>query len=121
DLSRRRPANRIPELFRDEPQIEPELKRVPLHAAEALREGFCVAVLAARADLRAATDGIPRRIGPLDLGGGTHGLKVFMCSLTVNQRPILGHADLGGSTGRLRSACASAEGPFPGLLMRFSD
>ena len=66
DHLRRAPPQRLRELLRDEPQIEALLVRMAWHAAEPLGERLGVAVLAAGADLRAAADRVPRRVGPLD-------------------------------------------------------
>src|SRR3989304_3292125 len=45
---------------------------MPRHPTEPLGEGLRVAVLAARADLGAAADGVPCRVRPLDRGGLAH-------------------------------------------------
>jgi hypothetical protein len=40
---------------------------MPFDPTKPLREGFGVAVFAARADFRAAADGVPGRVGPFDV------------------------------------------------------
>ena len=42
--------------------------RVTLDSAKPLREGLRVTVLASGADFRAATNGVPGRVGPFDMG-----------------------------------------------------
>jgi hypothetical protein len=72
DLPRGLPAERLPELFRDKADVEPLFKGVSWNATKALRESLGIAILAARADLRAATHRIPGRVGPFDLGLFAH-------------------------------------------------
>lgn len=67
NAARDTPSNRIAELFRDQPEIEPEFERMPLHSAESLRESLRVAVLASGTDLRAAPHRVPGSVRPLDL------------------------------------------------------
>ena len=73
----RPPAERIPELVGDEPEVEALLEGMAGHASEALREGLGVAVLAARTDLHAAADGVPGGVGPLDGAAVTHGSRAL--------------------------------------------
>ena len=47
-------------------------------------EALGIAVVAAAADLGAAPDGVPRRVGPLDRGLGGHASTVYMNSQIVN-------------------------------------
>lgn len=65
---RRAPVEWLHKLVHRQSQIEPLFIGVPLDAAETLRESFGVAMLTARADLGAATDGIPGGVGPFDVG-----------------------------------------------------
>ena len=48
------------------------LVRVSLNASKPLGEGLRVAMFAARADLYATADWVPRGIGPFDVGVITH-------------------------------------------------
>lgn len=57
----------VVEAFRAQLEVEAALVGVSGHAAEALGEGFGVAVGAAGADLGAAGDRVPGGVGPLDL------------------------------------------------------
>ena len=66
DSARLSPTNWIAEFFGDESKIETLFERVIGNAAESLGESFGVTVSAARADLRAATDGVPRGVSPFD-------------------------------------------------------
>ena len=63
---RRPPSKRLRQLLRPQPQIKPLFIRMPLNPAKPLRKRFGIAVLASRADLDAAADGIPGRISPFD-------------------------------------------------------
>ena len=67
DGARLRPAERLVEALGAQLQLEAALVGVAGDAAEALGEGFGVAVGAAGADLGAARDGVPGGVGPLDL------------------------------------------------------
>ena len=69
----RPPLERLLQLVRNQPDVEAKLEGMPGHATEALRERLRVAVLAPGADLRATADGVPGRVGPLDLGFVAHG------------------------------------------------
>src|SRR5262249_55598734 len=60
------PAQRISEFLWDQPEIESPFVGMALDATEPLSEGLGITVLAPRADLRAATDRIPRRIRPFN-------------------------------------------------------
>ena len=60
------PAKRLLQFFGDEAEVEALLKWMSLYSAEAFRKSFGVAVLATGADLRAAANRIPGRVGPLD-------------------------------------------------------
>ena len=66
------PTNRIAQLLRHEPQIETKLKGMARHTAEPLRERLRVAMRAARADFRAASNWIPRRVCPFNFRIITH-------------------------------------------------
>jgi len=85
DPARRRPTDRVAELLRYEPEIEAELKRMTFYAAETFGERLGVAMLAARADLRAAAHRIPRGIRPFDLGVFAHGSSARSLSPGVGQ------------------------------------
>src|SRR5207253_6837653 len=61
------PTERFAQFFGDKAQIESLLVRMTLHATEPLSKHLSVAVLASGADFCAATNGIPRCIGPLDM------------------------------------------------------
>jgi len=58
---------RLAKTFRMQYKVESLLKRMPDNTPKPFREPFSVAVLASRADFGAASDGIPRRLRPLDL------------------------------------------------------
>ena len=62
------PAERLLESLGPEPQVEALLVGVGLHTPEPLCDPFRVAVVAARADLRAPRHGVPRRVSPFDRG-----------------------------------------------------
>ena len=62
------PAERLQELFRNEPKVESLLVRVARHSTKALCESFSVAMRAAGADLRASPHRIPGCVSPFDLG-----------------------------------------------------
>lgn len=70
------PRKRLFETGRSKRQVEPRLERVALHAAKPFREPFRIAVVATRADFRAARDRIPRRVGPFDFGGLRHAITI---------------------------------------------
>src|SRR5436190_14486590 len=53
-------------------QIEPVLEGMPRHPPEPFRESFCITVIAARADFRAASYRIPSRISPFNCCGACH-------------------------------------------------
>src|SRR5581483_6592136 len=76
NLSWRRPANWIAELFRHEPQIETELERMTFHAAESLGKCLSIAMQAPGADLRAAAHRIPGCIRPFDFRIVAHDAKL---------------------------------------------
>src|SRR5207247_11171169 len=63
---RLRPADRVAQLFWDEPQIETELEGMAGHTAKPFRKGLGVAMRTARADFPAASNRIPRRVRPFD-------------------------------------------------------
>ena len=66
------PSQRQLEHLRLQREVEPvPVVRLP-HRLQALRHPLGVAVLAARADLRAARHRVPRRLGPLDRGPLRH-------------------------------------------------
>jgi hypothetical protein len=69
---RTRPLQWLQELAGDEAEVESLLVRVTWDVAEAFSEGFRVAVRASRADLGAATYGVPPGVRPLDFGLETH-------------------------------------------------
>ena len=54
------------------------------HAAKSLGERLGVAVRTARADFGAAADGIPRRVGPFDLGVGAHSVSPLLTYILVD-------------------------------------
>src|SRR5579872_149972 len=66
------PTERFAELFWNKTQVESLLVWVILHTAKSFSKHFGVAVLASGADLRAATNRIPRRIRPLDGAVNAH-------------------------------------------------
>jgi histone H3/H4 len=74
DLPRASPVQRLLKLLWHESQVEALLEGVSRHAAETLREHLCVAEFAARAHLRAAADGVPRRVRPLNRRAVAHRL-----------------------------------------------
>ena len=76
DHFRRLPPQRLRQLFRHEPEVKSLLVRMPGHAPEPLGERLGVAVVAAGRDLGAAADGIPRRVGPFDLGVLAHAYRL---------------------------------------------
>ena len=65
------------QLFRHKTKIKPLLVRVVLHTAKTLRESRSIAVLTAGANLLAATNRIPCRVGPLDFGFAEHSLREY--------------------------------------------
>lgn len=73
---------RLIQLFRNETKIEPLFKGMCGYTAETFCEQLCVAKLAARADLRAAADWIPRRVRPLDGRAIAHGRLVYALFVT---------------------------------------
>src|SRR4051812_1246604 len=86
DHSRLGPAQRIRELLRDQPNIETLLEWMSLHAPEPLGESLRIAVLAARADLRAPAHRVPRCVGPFDFRIEAHYLsdqKAFAIPSTI--------------------------------------
>src|SRR5262249_26015507 len=66
------PPERVFQFLGDESQIEPLLKGVSWHAAEAFGESLRIAVLAAGTDLHASADWVPSGIGPLDCAAVAH-------------------------------------------------
>lgn len=72
DHARRSPAQGFIQLLGDEPKVEPLLERMTGDAAKAFCERFGVTVGTSGANLRAASNGIPGRIRPLDLRVVTH-------------------------------------------------
>ena len=87
DLPRASPVQRLLELFGNESEVEALLERVSRHTAETFREQLRVAELAARAHLRAAPDGIPRRVRPLNRRAVAHGGLVYVHSVTGRVTP----------------------------------
>ena len=71
------PAERLGEFVRNKPQVESLFVGVTLHAAEPLGERLRIAVLASRADLRAAPNWIPGRVRPPDFGVLAHEFLTF--------------------------------------------
>src|SRR5208282_4492336 len=63
----RSPRKRLRKLLRHQPKIKPLFVRMPLDPAKPLRKCLGIAVFASRANLDAAADGIPGRVGPLDM------------------------------------------------------
>jgi hypothetical protein len=61
------PAQGFGELFGDEARVEALFVGMTLHTSEPFGKSLGVAMFAARADFCAASDGIPGRVGPLDL------------------------------------------------------
>src|SRR5688500_13706031 len=76
DLARASPVERLLKLFGHQPQVEALLEGVSRHAAKTLREHLRVAEFAARAHLRAAADGVPRRVRPLNRRAVAHRLSL---------------------------------------------
>src|SRR5262249_49699005 len=72
DHSRLAPSERFRQFLRNKSQVESLFERMSCYAPKSLSEAFSVAVLTARTDLRAATNRIPRRISPFDLGKKRH-------------------------------------------------
>src|SRR5260370_36072588 len=66
------PSKRLLQLLGHESDIEALLKRMTRDATESLGKSFCVAVLAARADLGAAANRVPRGVSPFDCAAVTH-------------------------------------------------
>ena len=66
------PAERLGQLLGDQPQVEALLVGMARDAPEPLGERLGVAVGAARADLGAAPDRVPGRVGPFDAGVLAH-------------------------------------------------
>src|SRR6266446_4910613 len=66
DHARRAPAEWLFQPLRAQGQIEARLEWVTGCTAKPLREALGIAVIASGADLRAAGDGIPGRVSPLD-------------------------------------------------------
>src|SRR5262249_44663426 len=64
--SRSSPFQRLLQASRSECKVEAVLEGMVWRAAEALREALGIAVVTARADLRATRHRIPRRVRPLD-------------------------------------------------------
>ena len=64
----RSPGEWLGQLLGNNSKIETLLVWMSFHAAKPLSESLGIAMLAARTDFRAATDGIPGGIGPFDLG-----------------------------------------------------
>jgi hypothetical protein len=60
------PMQWLIEFFWNESKIEALLERVAWHTPEAFCENLCIAELAARAHLRAASHWIPRRVCPFN-------------------------------------------------------
>jgi hypothetical protein len=60
------PSQRFREFFRDESEVKTLFVGMPFDSAKPFCERLRVTVLAAGADFRAATNGVPRRICPLD-------------------------------------------------------
>ena len=61
------PVQRLLQPFRAQRKIETGFERMPRHATKPLCEALGVAIIAARADFRAARDRVPRRVRPLYL------------------------------------------------------
>ena len=59
------------------------------HAAKTLRKGFRIAVHTARANLGAAAHGVPRRVGPLDLGFIAHNSNFDLYVTAVSNSELL--------------------------------
>ena len=57
-----------------------------LHAAEALGKRFSIAMLAAGANLGAATDGVPGGVGPFDVGIEARGVRLIRRSRGVESQ-----------------------------------
>jgi len=74
---RRAPGERLSKLVGNQLQVEALLVGMALDSAEALGKSFGIAVLAAGADLGAAADRVPGRVGPFDLGVEGHADLLF--------------------------------------------
>ncbi len=66
DFPRSPPVQRLLKFLRDQPQIEALLEWVSRHTPKPFREHLCIAVLAARTNLRAPAHRVPGGICPLD-------------------------------------------------------
>src|ERR1700757_2128467 len=66
DQAGRLPLQGFLQLLRHEPQVKPSLIGMAGDATESLRENLRITVLAPRTDLRAAANGVPSRVCPLD-------------------------------------------------------
>src|ERR1039458_4002608 len=75
----RPPGKRLRQLLRHQPQIKPLLIRMPLDPAKPLSKRLGVAVLATRANLDTATDGVPGCVGPFDMRIEAH--RDFPCTV----------------------------------------
>src|SRR6266849_1968567 len=84
DLSWPSPSEWFVEFFRDESKVESLFVWMIRNATKSFRESRCVAVLAARADLCAAANRVPRGVGPFDLRSVRH---YFLCALTKGSDP----------------------------------
>lgn len=82
DLARASPVQRLLKLLGHQSQVKALLERVSRHAAETLREQLRVAKFAARAHLRAAANGVPRRVRPLNRRAVAHDGPVYVHSVT---------------------------------------
>jgi hypothetical protein len=68
------PTERLVQLVGHKAKIEALLERMSPHPAESLRKSLGIAMLASRADLRAASDRVPGGVSPLDRRNLGHGV-----------------------------------------------
>src|SRR6266853_720783 len=66
DHARRAPAERLFQPFRTQGQIEASLEWMTWSTTKSFGDPLGIAVIAPGADLRAASDGVPGRVSPLD-------------------------------------------------------
>src|SRR6266436_958604 len=73
DHAGRAPAERLLQPLRTQSQIEASLEWMTRSTTKSFREALSIAVIASGADLRAASDGVPGRVSPLDCCRVSHG------------------------------------------------
>ena len=72
DLSGAFPAKGLRKFLRNQPNVESLFEGMSRNTSKTLCKSLRIAVLTSGADLRAASDRIPRRIRPFDLGMFAH-------------------------------------------------